>query len=84
MDFLFEYMRYASSLRGLLRKDAEGLISNWGNRVDFTRNAPAESHVSLFEYSNHKARNRDYAPQQAKTNTEAEDFQGAGLDFALA
>ena len=51
--------------------DAAALIAQWGDRVDFSEDAPTSNSVVLFLDSNNKRR-----------TTQEEDFKGAGLTFA--
>ena len=71
----------ADLLIDLLGEDAAVLMSDWGNRIDFTKNASGSSKVALFIDSNYKARNEDYAEEGAIT-TQDEDLRRSDLDFA--
>lgn len=61
----------AAHLRELLGEDATVLMSDWGNRIDFTKNVPDSNKATLFKYSNNK-----------NPTTQGEDFKASGLEFA--
>ena len=72
----------ADHLRELLgEEDAKVVMSDWGNRIDFTKNVSGSNKAALFIDSNNKARNRDFAAKGAST-TQEEDFKASGLEFA--
>ncbi len=73
------------SVRNLLieqsgQVDAELLMSDWGNRIDFEAMAPGESQAILLLDSKNIAYNRNCAEAGART-TQQEDLEAAGLVF---
>jgi hypothetical protein len=68
-------------LKTLLGEEAANrLAQDWEGRCDLNQNLEA-TQVALFRDSNNKARNRDYAPSDAKT-TQEEDFTATNHQFA--
>ncbi len=66
-------------LQGLLgAEDSVTLMRDWGSRIDFDQMAPSQNEAILFNDSNSKARNREYAASDA-TTTQEEDLKAAGL-----
>jgi hypothetical protein len=61
----------SAHLRELLGEDATVLMSDWGDRIDFTKYAPTSNKVTLLIDSNNKDR-----------TTQDEDFKASGLEFA--
>lgn len=61
----------AAHLRELLGEDATVLMSDWGGRIDFTKNAPDSNKATLLIDSNNKS-----------CTTQGEDFKTLGLEFA--
>jgi len=61
----------AALLKELLGEDATVLMSDWGNLIDFTKNAPDSNKATLLIDSNNKNR-----------TTQGEDFKASGLEFA--